>query len=67
VTSFDILVYVLVPFLRREVARCNYPAESHAILILDCWWGWICPAFKDYVKKEYPWIHLVYVPGRCTP
>ena len=67
VTSIDILVYVLVPFLRREIVRCDFPADSHAILVLDCWWGWISPVFKAYVREEFPWIHLVYVPGRCTP
>jgi hypothetical protein len=43
------------------------PATAHAVLILDLWWGWISPVFKAYVRQHYPWIHLVYVPGRCTP
>jgi hypothetical protein len=67
VTSIDILVYVLVPFLVAEKARCGFAADKHAVLILDLWWGWISPVFKAYVREHYPWIHLVYVPGRCTP
>ena len=67
VTSIDILVFVLVPFLKSEIARCSLPEASHAILILDCWWGWTSPLFKAHVHKEYPWVHLIYVPGRCTP
>ena len=67
VTSIDILVYVLVPFLKQEIARCSFPEGSHAILILDCWWGWTSAVFKAYARAHYPWIHLVYVPGRCTP
>jgi hypothetical protein len=67
VTSIDILVYVLVPFLREEIARCQLPDKSHAILILDCWYGWTSPVFSAYLRANYPWIHLVYVPARCTP
>ena len=43
------------------------PSTAHAVLILDLWWGWISPVFKAYVRQHYPWVHLVYVPGRCTP
>jgi len=67
ITSIDILVFVLVPFLRREITRCGFAEGSHAILILDCWYGWTSPVFKNYQRANYPWIHLVYVPGRCTP
>ena len=67
VTSIDILVYVLVPFLKQEIARSSLPENSHAILIIDAWWGWVSPVFKAYVRSNYPWIHLVFVPGRCTP
>ena len=67
VTSIDILVFVLIPFLAAEKVRLGLAVSAHAILILDCWWGWTSPLFKAYVRAHYPWVHLVYVPGRCTP
>ena len=66
VTTINILVFTIVPFLLAERARINKP-EAHAVLILDCWWGWLSPIFIAYVRVNYPWIHLVFVPANCTP
>jgi hypothetical protein len=65
-TTINILVFTIVPFLLAERARINKP-EAHAVLILDCWWGWLSPIFIAYVRVNYPWIHLVFVPANCTP
>jgi hypothetical protein len=36
-------------------------------LIVDCWYGWIDEGFRAWVRENYDWIRLVYVPAACTP
>jgi hypothetical protein len=67
VTSFDIVKFVIVPALLDIKEQKKLGADAHAILILDLWWGWIDPDFRDWIKAEYPWLHLLYIPGSCTP
>lgn len=66
-TSIDLLVNVIVPDYMETKRRLNLGVNHAAVLLLDCWWGWLDRTFVDYVKKNYPWIKLVYVPPNCTP
>jgi len=38
-----------------------------AVLVFDVWYGWIDHGFRAWLKKEYAWIKLLYVPPACTP
>ena len=75
VTSMAYVKDIFVPYIKAtiEELRCNDPSvckpfgKQNAVLIVDVWWGWLDIAFRSWLKSEYPWIHLVYVPAACTP
>ena len=35
--------------------------------MVDCWWGWLDQKFLDWVKVNFPYIRVVFVPACCTP
>ena len=49
----------------NDPASCKPFGKQVCILILDCFWGWLY--IVPWIKKKYPWIRLVFVPGSCTP
>ncbi|KAK3237360.1 hypothetical protein CYMTET_52560 [Cymbomonas tetramitiformis] len=59
--------YILVPYLLEQKRAANLAPDAHAIFIMDVWWGWRSPNFREHVKASYPWLHLIYVPASCTP
>ena len=66
---------IAVPYFRRTIAAmraanpnsCKPFKVQICILIVDVWWGWLCSEFRDWLRHDYPWIKLLYVPARCTP
>ena len=70
-TSIAYVVCILVPYLESvgctEYVDNGEKKHRHAILLIDAWWGWLDLEFRDFCKKRYPWLHLIYVPGACTP
>lgn len=75
VTSRAYVKDVAVPYFRRKILAlraddpkaCKPYGEQVCVLIVDCWWGWLDAAFKEWMKSKYPWIRLVFVPAACTP
>lgn len=39
---------------------------QRCVLILDCWKVHISQSFVSWMKEEYPYILLLFVPARCT-
>ena len=66
-TSIDLLEKVIVPDYMVQKKKHNLDVNHAAVLLLDCWWGWLDKTFIDHTKTKYPWIKLVYVPPACTP
>ena len=50
-----------------DPSACQEYGKQVCVLIVDCWWGWLCADFRNYVKQSYPYIRLLYVPACCTP
>ena len=75
VTSRAYVTDVLVPYFKQKIAAiravdpnlCKPFGEQVCVLIVDCWWGWLDASFRDFVKRNYPWIRLLFVPAGCTP
>ena len=80
ITSRAYVKDVAVPYFRRKIEAersaaaaegraptCKEFGEQKCVLIVDCWWGWLDAGFRNYVKSNYPWIRLIFVPARCTP
>ena len=40
--------------------------EQVVVLTVDAWWGWLSQRFRTHIRSKYPWIRLVFVPGRTT-
>lgn len=40
--------------------------KQRCVLVLDCWKVHISKAFTEWMKKNYPYILLLFVPARCT-
>lgn len=66
---------VLHPYYVRKMNECGIlnnmkqPPKSitqRCVLILDCWKVHISQAFVTWMRAEYPYILLLYVPARCT-
>ena len=75
VTSIAYVTTILVPYFKQKVEAvrgldptlCKPFGEQVCVLIVDCWWGWLDASFRDFVKRTYPWIRLLFVPAGCTP
>ena len=72
-TSYAILEYIIIPWLLAKKASMDLPADQPAILIIDCWYGWkdqdkkkTLQNFRDYVRENYAWLKLLFVPAACT-
>jgi hypothetical protein len=65
-TSKAFVVDVLVPYFKSVIAPDKF-GKQVCIFVIDVWYGWISPEFRDWMKTEYPWIRLIYVPACCTP
>ncbi|CUA68415.1 ATP-binding cassette sub-family A member 6 [Homo sapiens] [Rhizoctonia solani] len=69
-SSFDTLciwvVRVLVPYFLLQRAQHKLPENQRCILQIDCWAVHRSARFRDWMKQNYPWIILLYVPGGCT-
>ena len=37
------------------------------MLVVDVWWGWLDARFRGWLKTNYPWVRLIFVPASCTP
>jgi hypothetical protein len=73
ITSQAYIQDIVVPYFKKTITAmraanpgsCKPFGEQICVLIVDAWWGWhhIAP----WIKQKYPWIRLIFVPGRCTP
>ena len=68
ITSKAYIEDVFVPHVKMVCNRDGYTfGQQVAILLIDCWWGWLDQGFRQYVAERYPWIRLLFVPAACTP
>ena len=75
VTSRVYVKDVAVPYFKAKIAElrtvdpslCKEFGSQICVLIIDCWWGWLDAAFREWLAAEYPWIRLLFVPAACTP
>jgi hypothetical protein len=43
------------------------PGAQRCILLVDCWWGWLDAEFREWLKREHPYVLILFVPACCTP
>jgi hypothetical protein len=55
-----------MPYVERQKEKYELPADSSAVLVLDVWAVHISDEFRNFMKEQYPFVHLVFVPPNCT-
>ena len=61
----DYVRKIIVPYVNRCKHKLNC-AESHTLLLIDCWSVHKSREFLDWIKQTYPTFHVVFVPAGCT-
>jgi hypothetical protein len=57
---------VLIPHSERMISLYHLDSDAHILLQLDAWAVHKSVEFREWLQKEHPRIHLVYVPANCT-
>jgi hypothetical protein len=62
----DFVERVLVKYFNKVKEREGRPADQRCIWQIDVWSVHRSAKFREWMRKTYPWIIVVYVPGGCT-
>ncbi|KIJ46782.1 hypothetical protein M422DRAFT_98876, partial [Sphaerobolus stellatus SS14] len=57
---------ILVPYFQCQKKKLGLPEDQECIFQLDVWSVHRSKEFRDFMRINYPWIILEYVPGGCT-
>lgn len=57
---------VLVPYYKAQKERLGLPMDFPCIWIIDCWSVHIKDAFLVWIRKQYPFIRVLFIPANCT-
>jgi hypothetical protein len=57
---------IVLPFTERMIELHHLDGNAHVLLLLDAWAVHRSAEFREWLKKEHPRIHIVYVPSNCT-
>lgn len=60
------VTHVLLPHAERMITLYELDANAHVVLLLDAWAVHKSAEFREWLQREHPRIHLVYVPANCT-
>lgn len=52
--------------LMQKKEELGLPASQRCVLLLDCWYGHIDVEFRKFVRENFPWLLILYVPANCT-
>jgi hypothetical protein len=57
---------IIEPFIKSQINKHKLNPDSHALLIIDCWSVHKSIRFKEWMEKNYPHYHIIFVPAGCT-
>ena len=57
---------IRLPHAERMIELYQLDSDAHILLLLDAWAVHRSAEFRDWLKREHPRIHLVFVPSNCT-
>lgn len=64
-TMQDYVTFILAPYFEKHRKRLSLP-DQRCVWQIDCWSVHRSAEFRDWMRSNYPWILLQYVPGGCT-
>jgi hypothetical protein len=57
---------VLIPYREKIIREENLPStQREIILLIDCW-SMHVHTLKPQIEREFPFIHILFVPANCT-
>ncbi|KIJ38219.1 hypothetical protein M422DRAFT_146807, partial [Sphaerobolus stellatus SS14] len=60
------VINVLVPYFLHKKKKLGLPEDQECLWQLDIWAIHRSLQFRNWMRRQYPWIILEYVPGGCT-
>lgn len=60
------ITHVIMKHAERMIELHDLATDAHIVLLLDAWSVHRSKEFRDWIAKEHPRIHLVFVPANCT-
>lgn len=60
------VTFILAPYFLEMIKLHSLPADQRCIWQIDVWSVHSSKEFRDWMKDNYPWIILQYIPGGCT-
>lgn len=64
--SKSLVRHVLAPYFKRKIEELGLPQQQKCVWVIDCWPVHISAAFRDFMKTDFPWILVLFVPPNCT-
>lgn len=58
---------ILVPYFKKKIVEHGITSSQECVLQLDCWSVHRSDDSLKWMKTNFPWITLIFVPGGCTP
>jgi hypothetical protein len=66
-TSKGFIQDVIKPYYEQTCAANGFGTGQKMLLLVDCWWGWLDPDFRDWLHLHHPYVLLLICPAKCTP
>ena len=65
-TCKEFVKCILIPYFEDIVGKMSLPKSQKMIWLIDCWCVHKSEAFLSWMKKEYPWICVLFILANCT-
>ena len=57
---------ILSSYLRLQITLLGLLETQEMIWLIDCWSEHISKNFREWMKNNYPHVHVLYIPENCT-
>lgn len=61
--ALNVCCVLVVLQKKKELGK---PESQKCVWIIDCWYGHIDLSFRQWVREQYPWLLVLYIPAACT-
>lgn len=65
-TMKQYIQHVIIAYMQQKIIQHRLPADSKAIILLDCWSVHRSEEFLAYMKAQHKNIICVFIPPNCT-
>jgi len=65
-TMKELFHVIIGPYLKAQKQELGLPADQVCVVLLDCWSVHRSVEFREFIKTEFPYIRLLYIPACCT-